>query len=838
MPYNLVKFDGTALVAVADGEIDNQITTSINFIGKNVTDYGTAQNDNFLWLLENFAATTSPINPIQGQIWFDSSFASPSTGSLRPKIYDGGNWRTLGITEINPTQPTYLQPGDLWFDSNLKQLWVQTNTASNFSLIGPELVVGCNNTKWTSNSVLDSLNTSHAVVSIAVNGSIIAAASADAFTISASDPFYTAGFTQLHKGLTFVDSSVALYGNVEDSRYTKSTSTEIITGEWSFNEGINIGTGSISVDGSGNLMLFSGNGTVMLNASNILPPGINSSLGSTTATFKNIYGTNISAGASSASGLFIGNWALSNSSSFHPVSDSSNNLGLSNLRWGNVYASQVSAGSTASSATIEGQWSFTNNSKLTSPVLQTPTLTAGSPSTSGTLIGQWSAGPGSTIHATAVVDSLGGVQAPDVNPTPTTVALRDGIGNLNAVTFYGNLTGSIVTATNFYGGTFNGPVIGDVQAKTITSQIVYSDVDGSLRGATVTATNVYATLNGSLNSNSISAGSNSSPGTIIGKWNFTPDSQLGVNYISTGSGVNGTIVGQWRLASGSTFQATNLIDATGANVGTDVNPTNSTIAQRSGQGDLYANNFYGNVHGDVHGNLIGDAVTATNFYGTLHGSIAGGGSVAFATDADNLAFNGSYVKSTSSNVINTVVARDANGNFATNAITAVGAISTPNLLSGVANDSSAPGYITGKWTLTSGSTLQATYADLAEKYLPDNEYAPGSLLMFGGNAEVTLSNGAGNTQIAGIVSTKPAYMLNSELESGVYIALAGRVPCMVVGPISPGDLLVASYIPGVATSIQNIFGPTSYTLGSIIGRAIQGYSDPVIVGTIEVKVGM
>jgi hypothetical protein len=167
-----------------------------------------------------------------------------------------------------------------------------------------------------------------------------------------------------------------------------------------------------------------------------------------------------------------------------------------------------------------------------------------------------------------------------------------------------------------------------------------------------------------------------------------------------------------------------------------------------------------------------------------------------------------------------------NINLITNDITALGHITF--ISSGGPAES---GTIEGAWQLTAGSTLEATYADLAEKYMPDAEYEPGTVLIFDGSQEVTMSTGAEDHRVAGIVSTNPAYKLNSDLQGGVYIALVGRVPCKVVGTIRKGDMLVTSGTPGVATA--SIRRP--YLMGTVIGKALQSYNSPE-VGVIEVKV--
>jgi hypothetical protein len=89
-----------------------------------------------------------------------------------------------------------------------------------------------------------------------------------------------------------------------------------------------------------------------------------------------------------------------------------------------------------------------------------------------------------------------------------------------------------------------------------------------------------------------------------------------------------------------------------------------------------------------------------------------------------------------------------------------------------------------------GTATTARYADLAEKYLADKEYEVGTVVSVGGTAEVTASN-AGDRAI-GVVSANPAYMMNSELEGGTYVALKGRVPCSVIGAVRKGQRLVAA----------------------------------------------
>lgn len=141
------------------------------------------------------------------------------------------------------------------------------------------------------------------------------------------------------------------------------------------------------------------------------------------------------------------------------------------------------------------------------------------------------------------------------------------------------------------------------------------------------------------------------------------------------------------------------------------------------------------------------------------------------------------------------------------------------------------GVITGNWSVASGSRLSATYADLAEYYEGDVDYDPGTVLVFGGDKEVTASTEMNDTRLAGVVTTHPAFVMNEE-QTGikVCVALAGRVPCKVIGRVKKGDMLTTSNTPGYAVKA------TTPTLGAIIGKAIED-KDYGEAGVIQVAVG-
>ena len=158
-------------------------------------------------------------------------------------------------------------------------------------------------------------------------------------------------------------------------------------------------------------------------------------------------------------------------------------------------------------------------------------------------------------------------------------------------------------------------------------------------------------------------------------------------------------------------------------------------------------------------------------------------------------------------------------------------VQTTDLTTG---SSATAGTITGDWTLTTGSTLHATYADLAEKYLADMQYEPGTVLVFGGDAEVTTTTMQNSARIAGVVSSNPAHIMNAGLE-GEYVvdlALRGRVPCKVVGIVKKGDVLVASEIAGFATVSSNAAFEGA---ACIVGKAIENKTSEG-PGVVEIMV--
>lgn len=144
------------------------------------------------------------------------------------------------------------------------------------------------------------------------------------------------------------------------------------------------------------------------------------------------------------------------------------------------------------------------------------------------------------------------------------------------------------------------------------------------------------------------------------------------------------------------------------------------------------------------------------------------------------------------------------------------------------------GVINGVWSLTAGSSMATVGADLAERYHADAEYEVGTVLVVGGTNEVTACSDF-RQPVAGIVSANPGYTMNAEAGTNAthpYLALKGRVPCKVVGPVKKGSMLVTCPIAGHAKQIG--FDTTGLLPIHLVGIALEDFDGEL--GVIEVKV--
>ena len=160
-----------------------------------------------------------------------------------------------------------------------------------------------------------------------------------------------------------------------------------------------------------------------------------------------------------------------------------------------------------------------------------------------------------------------------------------------------------------------------------------------------------------------------------------------------------------------------------------------------------------------------------------------------------------------------------------------GSVTLGNIVNSNSNGVGNIGSAVTAFNTVFAKATSAQYADLAEIYLSDSEYPAGTVVVFGGAQEITVSTEYAQTSVAGVVSTSPAYLMNSAAD-GQPVALIGRVPCRVVGNIRKGDLITSSATPGVATRLD----PADWQPGVVIGKALANYNSNT-EGVIEAVVG-
>ena len=201
MAYTINKYNTDQLTIVQDGTLDQ--TTDLKLVGKNYAGYGEIQNENFVFLLENFAGANQPPRAIKGQIWFD-------TANSKLKFNDGTKWRTTGGAEISATAPAGLAIGDFWWDTTNEQLY--SYNGSDFVLIGPQ-DAGSGITQMQSRSVRDTGSLTRSIIAATVNDEVMFIISPIEFTIDSTDAENAiSGFDIVRAGVTLKNTTNATSG--------------------------------------------------------------------------------------------------------------------------------------------------------------------------------------------------------------------------------------------------------------------------------------------------------------------------------------------------------------------------------------------------------------------------------------------------------------------------------------------------------------------------------------------------------------------------------------------------------------------------------------------------
>lgn len=454
MSYTINNYNGTFLTTVQDGTVDN--TTSLSLVGKNYAGYGAIENENFIYLLQNFANTSAPPKSIVGQIWYDSQ-------NQKLKFYDGSNYRVASGAETGTVPPSGLTAGEFWFDTGAQQLNVWNG--SSFTLVGPQASPALGASAVVPLVVTDTNGTKQTILELQAAGKVVAIVSG-ANTSFTLDPALNniTDFTTVYPGITLAKatssgtsttnyfwgtaSNAAALGGVPASNF-------IQYGNIKFNQGVAYGNTGFTVGDNVDLSLYfdSTLGMVFeeLNGKNFnfiidgvntkykpliitqsaLIPGANNqyTLGVSGTVWNNVYSTtftgNLTGNVTGAvTGSITGNHLASDQTVL--INGSTKQIGYTGAALvGNLVGNVLgNVNGTASNAT------------------QLNSLSAATAATPNTIVQRDSSGniTASGFTGTASNATLLTNLAPSTSATPSTIAQRDISGNITATIFNGTAT--------------------------------------------------------------------------------------------------------------------------------------------------------------------------------------------------------------------------------------------------------------------------------------------------------------------------------------------------------------------------------------------------------------
>ena len=401
--------------------------------------------------------------------------------------------------------------------------------------------------------------------------------------------------------------------------------------------------------------------------------------------------------------------------------------------------------------------------------------------------------------------------------TANAVVIRDGSGSFSANVITASLTGLASLNLPLTGGTLTGNLIlagaptANLQAATklYVDQAVAGAVSGVsqiVAGTNVTISPVGGTGVVTINATGGAAGVSSLNGATGAV------SLAGIEEEITVSAPSSGVI---TLGVPNTFSTVNVTGTTGVSGG-NVVASQSTAATNTTSGALRSAGGLGVVGNAYIGGLL--SVTGNANVGNI------GAVNAVFTNISGIA-----------NLSASGTISAATGNFTAltgiSSLTVGGSFTVNNILNGNgANGVGNIGNASSVFNTVFAKATSAQYADLAEKYTADADYTPGTVMMFGGEAEVTICDESADHRVAGVVSENPSYIMNAGLQAPhtATVALQGRVPCRVLGPVRKGDLLVSAGTGAARTD-------NAARAGTIIGKSLENFDGEY--GTIEIVVG-
>ncbi len=250
MAYIVNKTDGSALVTITDGTIDN--TTSLTLFGKSFSGFGELLNENLVRLLENSASTAAPVAPLRGELWFDNT-----TNQL--KVYDGTSFKPSGGAKSQASAPTSPSAGDLWVDSDDSQLYFYNGSA--FVLAGPVFTSGQTLSGFKIETITNDSAVSKVIASMFSGNTRVAILSAEGFTPGAA----ITGFATISAGITLNSAIGAQFaGTTTTAQFlnisgtSNSSGTVIAGGNFMRKDSAQTTTGAITIATDTGLLVGTG----------------------------------------------------------------------------------------------------------------------------------------------------------------------------------------------------------------------------------------------------------------------------------------------------------------------------------------------------------------------------------------------------------------------------------------------------------------------------------------------------------------------------------------------------------------------------------------------------
>ena len=377
--------------------------------------------------------------------------------------------------------------------------------------------------------------------------------------------------------------------------------------------------------------------------------------------------------------------------------------------------------------------------------------------------------------------------------------------------------------------TSDGNETGEIEAGMIvmvTEGTIYADTQWKLiTDNPITIGSTVLTFTQNYSANSISGGTSNV--TVYSNSNVTISSAGTANVLtvsSTGIVVTGTISATGNVTGGNLLTV-GFLSASGNITGNYILGNGSQLTGiASGSSD--ANALTGNT---LAANVVNSSLTSVGTLSSL--SVTGNVNAGNLRTAGLISATGTVTGSSLTGTITTAAQTNITSVGTLSSLSVTGNVNAGNLRTG--------GLISATGDITSAGNVAAlnfnsTSADLAEKYEADSDYAPGTVVVFGGTKEITVSSTSHNTAVAGIISTAPSYLMNAG-QAGEWVlpvALTGRVPCQVQGPVNKGTVLVTGSIPGTAMALD----VSKFEPGCVVGKSLEIINSTDVL-TIEVAVG-